>query len=122
VIVDGHVYIVRTTLTKPPKDKIVVCICATNNLFFWINTNPQTHGIGQLQVKSTDHGALTRDCYLDTSRATTFLPLELQGAQGRGTISKALATRIVDYLNNSPPKTLAPKHLQLAITNLSPLM
>lgn len=122
MIVAGHVYIVRTTLTKPPKDKIVVCICAADNLFFWINTMPRAHGVGQLKLQPSDHAALSRECYLDTSRATTFIAPELQGAQSRGLISKGLATRIVDYLANSPPKTLAPRHLQVAITNLSAIV
>jgi hypothetical protein len=118
----GHVYVVYTTLSRPPKDKLTVCICAAESLFFWINTKPQSHGNGQLELHQTDHGALTHDCYLDCSRVTTFSAHELQTARNRGPISCDLAQRIVAYLNNAPPKTLAPKHLRLAIANLSTLV
>jgi hypothetical protein len=115
----GHVYIVRTTLTNPPKDKLTICICGSESLFFWINTEARRHGIGQLPLKSHDHDALSRDCYLDCSRVTTFLRHELKAAKHRGPISRELAARIVEFLMNAPPKTLPPRHLKLAIDNLS---
>lgn len=118
----GHVYVVFTTLARPPKDKITLCICAADNLFFWINTEPQRHGVGQLPLAATDHSALSRDCHLDCSRVTTFLPPELDAAQARGTISVKLAERIVDFLATDPPKTLSPKHVRLAIDSLSTLI
>ena len=119
----GHVYVVLTTLSRPPKDKITLCICAASNLFFWINTRPRPHGIGQVALRADDHRqALTHDCYLDCSRVTTFLPDELEAARHRGAISPALAARIVETLSREPPKTLAPRHLKLAIANLSSLL
>lgn len=117
----GHVYIIYTTLTRPPKDKIALCICAIENLFFWINTDPQRHGIGQLPLRAADHDALTRDCFLDCSRVTTFSQSELGGAKTRGAISTELAKRIVELLRNNPPKTLPPRFLKLAIDNLATL-
>jgi hypothetical protein len=77
----GHVYVVFTTLTKPPKDKIVLCICDEKNLFVWFNTKAQRHGAGQLKCAAGDHTALTRDCYLDLSRVTTFQPHEIANAK-----------------------------------------
>ena len=117
----GHVYIVNTSLVTPPKDKITICLCASENLFFWINTDPRPHNIGQLKLKKDDHAALSHDCHLDCSRVTTFPPAELATAKHRGIISPELAAQIVDYLTKHPPKTLAPKHLSLAISNLSSL-
>ena len=114
----GHVYVVRTTLTRPPKDKITICICAAENLFFWINTDPRPHGVGQLQLVASDHDALTHECYLDCSRVTTFSEAEMAAAGRRGGISKDLAGRIATYLAESPPKTLPGKHLRIAIDNL----
>jgi hypothetical protein len=45
----------------------------------------------------------------------------LASALRRGPISKALAARIVEFLEETPPKTLPGKHLKLIITNLSKL-
>lgn len=120
-MIAGHVYVIYTVLARPPKDKLTICICATENLFFWINTNSQRHGVGQLPLVAADHGALTHDCFLDCSRVTTFSQHELDDAQNRGTISAALAKRIVESLENEPPKTLPPRFLKLAIDNLAPL-
>jgi hypothetical protein len=116
----GHVYIVYTVLAKPPKNKIVICVCATGNLFLWINTKPSSHEVGQFALTATDHTALTHDCFLDCSRVTTFTG-ELDFALPRGPISKALAARVVEFLEEAPPKTLPGKHLKLIMTNLSKL-
>ena len=118
----GHVYVVNTTLARPTKDKITVCICAISDLFFWINTDARSHGVGQFSLTAEDHQSLTRACYLDCSRATTFLPNELRAAQDRGPLSSDLAARIVKFLTDSPPKTLAPRYLKLAIENLASLV
>lgn len=121
-MVVGRVYVIYTTLARPrPKDKIVLCICAAADLFFWINTDPARHGIGQLPLVATDHPALTHDCHLDCSRVTTFPPRELEAAEPRAPISKALARRIVAELQANPPKTLPATQLALAIANLSQL-
>ena len=118
-MIAGHV--IHTALARPPKDKLTVCICAAENLFFWINTKPQRHGVGQLALAAADHGALSHDCFLDCSRVTTFSRDELDKARHRGAISAALAQRIVEFLENHPPKTLPPRFLKLAMANLSPL-
>lgn len=118
----GHVYVVYTTLTRPPKDKIAICVCGVSDLFLWINTKPRSHGIGQFRLRPSDHPeALTHECNLDCSQVTTFLPHELRASQHRGLISKDLARRIVQFLTDSPPKTLAPRHLKLIVENLSDL-
>lgn len=106
----GHVYVVHTTLARPPKDKLAVCICASEFLFFWINTKARSDGIGQLQLEAGDHAALNHKCYLDCSRVTTFPPVELRAAHHRGPISAALAERIIQSLTDFPPKTLAPRY------------
>jgi hypothetical protein len=64
---------------------------------------------------------LTRDCFLDCSRVTTFSQDELKSAQLRGTISSDLARRIVEFLERDPPKTLPPRYIKLAIDNIEPL-
>jgi hypothetical protein len=117
----GDVCVVRTTLARTPKDKLAICICGTDSLFFWINTEARRDGIGQLALQAADHIALSHDCYLDCSRVTTFLAHELRAAQHRGPISEELADRIVEFLISERPKTLAPRFLKLAIENLSAL-
>lgn len=122
MIIAGHVYVVYTTLTRPPKDKITVCVCAADNLFFWVNTEPRRGGIGQIALTATDHQALTRNCFLDCSRVTTFLQSELDAAQPRGPVSSQLAQRIVDYLRESPPKTLPTRYLKIAIATMEAII
>jgi hypothetical protein len=85
------------------------------------HTKPNAHGIGQLACTAGDHQALAHQCYLDLSRPTTFLPLELQNAQDRGIVSHQFATRIVGALN-AGVKTLVPRHATLAVKNLSTLI
>ena len=81
----GHVYLVYTVLTKPPKEKIVICVCAAEALFLWINSKSRPHDVGQLSLTATDHAALKHDCFLDCSRVTTFTA-ELATARHRGPI------------------------------------
>lgn len=113
----GHVYVVKTTLTKPPKEKIVICICNVDNLFFWFNTKSQHHGIGQLPCCADDHSALSHDCFLDISRVTTFLPAEIEAAQDRGALSAEFKQKVQTLLSDGIA-TLAPKFLDLAKRNL----
>jgi len=117
----GHVYVIYTALARPQKDKITLCICAAEHLFFWINTNPQRHGFGQLPLTAADHDALSHDCFLDCSRVTTFAQHELHAAKHRGAISADFARRVVEFLQDDPPKTLPPRFVKLAVANLKSL-
>lgn len=117
----GHLYIVTTTLVDPPKDKLVICVCAERNWFVWINTLPRYHGVAQLPLRENDHPALARDCHLDCSRITTFRDVELQQARDRGPISTVLANSIVEFLGNSAPKTLPESQRLAIIANLTGL-
>ena len=118
----GRVYVVHATLAKPPKHKITLCMCSAANLFFWINTKSQDHGVGQFPLEAVDHTALTHTCFLDCSRVTTFPQRELDAAQERDAISADLAKRIVEFLQTEPPKTLPPRFVNLAVANLSALV
>jgi hypothetical protein len=116
----GHVYVVFTTLTKPePKEKIVLCVCEVNNLFVWFNTEAQRHGCGQLKCTLGDHpAALTRDCYLDLSRVTTFRPTEIANAKPRGPISDDLKKKVCSVVEAGIP-TLLPLYAKLILKNFS---
>lgn len=118
----GHLYVVFTTLTRPPKDKLAICICPSSNLFIWINSDPRHHGVAQMPLAATDHDALTKACYLDCSRVTTFLPGELAAAKDRGLISPALAASIVGFITQNKPKTLPQVQFDLIVGNLSTLI
>ena len=114
----GHLYVVSTTLTRPPKDKLAICVCNERNLFVWINTNPRPHGVGQFKIDGNSHGALNHESHLDCSRLTTFLPAELHAAQDRGPISPELASAIVEWLEAERPITLTDGHYKLLLDNL----
>lgn len=118
-MITGHVYVIYTALARPPKDKLTVCICGNEKMFFWVNSDPRRHGVGQFALAAADHSNLTHDCFLDCSRVTTFSQHELDGAQHRGPISADLAQRLVEFLDRNPPKTLTPRFLKLAIDNLA---
>lgn len=105
-----------------PKGKIALCICAAENLFFWINSNRQRHAVGQILLMANEHGALSHDCFLDCSRVTTFRPDELSNARDRGPISVDLALGVVTMLRDHPPKTLSNRYAGIAIENLSALI
>jgi hypothetical protein len=115
----GHIYVIDTALARPPKEKITVCICTADYLFFWINTKPARHGDGQLPLSKGEHFYLTHDCYLDCSRVTSFPPDELDAAKPIGPISKEMARRIINLLTNDPPKTLPKRYADRAIANLA---
>jgi len=119
----GHVYIVNTILSRPKKDKITLCVCAADNLFMWLNTEPRARGVGQFKLQSDDHTALSHDCYLDCSRVTTFPQSELNNSIERDVISPQLAKRIVSFLEDpsTSPKTLHKLHIDLIIKNLGAL-
>lgn len=115
----GGVYIVHTAMTRPPKDKIVLCIAVTPELFFWFNTAARHHGHGQLPVSPAEHPeVLTRDCHLDLSRVTTFSPLELSARRPQGVIRADLARRIVAMLQ-AGVKTLPKRQGEIAAANLA---
>jgi hypothetical protein len=114
----GHVYVVFTTLTKPPKEKIVLCICEERNLFVWFNTELQRHGVGQLKCASGDHRALTHDCYLDLSRVTTFSAAQIADAKPRGPISDEIKKKVCDMVEAGIP-TLIPLFAKTILKNFA---
>lgn len=91
----GHVYIVQTVLTKPPKAKFAVCVCAENGFFVWINSNPKPHGKDQMALDAGCHELVTKDCFLDLSRVVQHPTFELDDAKEFPRISANLANDIV---------------------------
>jgi hypothetical protein len=106
-------------LTRPPKDKIVLCVSVDPGPYFlWFNTLPRPHGDGQLAIAETEHSAISRDCYLDCSRMTTFSPIELATAAARDLASPGMLGKVLGFLEREPPRALPGRHRALIIEAL----
>lgn len=113
-----HVCVYFCRWIKNPHDKIALCICDKKNFFFWFNSEAAFHGQGQLPISAGEHGAITKDCFLDLSGVKGISETELASAKDRGPISDALSARIIQMLKD-PIDTLSEVHKTLALTNLA---
>jgi hypothetical protein len=91
----GDVYRIRTTLTDPPKQKIVLHVGTATNLFLWFNTDARKRP-AQMAVAQQEAPGITHNCYLDCGRVTTFPQRELDGAEHCGHASNAFLTRVIE--------------------------
>jgi hypothetical protein len=93
----GDVVRVHTTLTAPPKDKIVLCVGVHfgNELFLWFNTDARQRP-GQMAVMRDEAPGISHDCFLDCGRVTTFPAHELVSAQYCGRAQGAFLMRVAD--------------------------
>jgi hypothetical protein len=73
----GHVYLVFTALTNPPKKKFALCISAEREWFVWFNTKPRQRGDDQLLCRAGCHELIEHDSYLDLSRVVKHSATEL---------------------------------------------
>lgn len=89
----GRIYRIKTVLTKPPKEKIVLYV--GNDLFFWFNTDARQRP-GQMEVNPGDCPAITHKCYLDCGRVTTFSDREVQASIVCGDVDAAFIKRVVE--------------------------
>jgi len=71
----GDVLRISTVLTKPPKPKIVLCVGV--DLFLWFNTDARRGRPAQMPVSRNEAPGITRDCFLDCGRVTSFFPNEI---------------------------------------------
>ncbi len=94
----GHVYIVNTVLTKPPKAKFALCVCVAHGFFVWINTNAARHGKDQLDLPAGSHPLVRHDSFLDLSRVVVHPNMELEEAREFPCISRDLRDRIIDAI------------------------
>lgn len=91
----GHVYIVDTVLTKPPKAKFAICVCVEDGYFVWINSEARQHGNDQLLLTAGCHPLIRHDSYLDLSRVVAHPTYELEDAREFPCISRDLCSQIV---------------------------
>lgn len=95
----GHIYIVNTVLTKPPKPKFALCVCVNNGFFCWINSLAKSHGKDQLALHAGCHELVTKDCFLDLSRVVKHPGFEMEDAKEFSRISTEFASRIVTRID-----------------------
>lgn len=108
----GHIYIVDTVLTKPPKEKFAICICVNPDYFLWINSESRSHGQDQLPLKEGSHRLITHDSYLDLSRIVAHSAAELEDAREFERISQTFARQIVHAID-AGLEVLPDRHAQM---------
>jgi hypothetical protein len=90
----GDVFRVHTTLTSPPKKKIVLHV--GGGLFLWFNSDPRRSRPAQMQVGSGEVPGISHACFLDCGRVTVFTALELQEAEYCGHASDVFMLRVAE--------------------------
>ena len=93
----GHIYIVFTALTNPPKEKFALCISAEREWFVWFNTNPRQRGDDQLLCRAGCHELIEHDSYLDLSRVVKHSQTEIDAGKEFARISIALRDHILAF-------------------------
>lgn len=116
--VAGNLYWITYNYINPIHEKISLCICPNQPLFFWINSNARFHGVGQLLIKKDICPFLQYDSYLDLSSVKTGSVSEMSTARNEGAMSTDMKKLVVAQLANSN-QLLADSHRLLAIANLS---
>jgi hypothetical protein len=116
----GHVYIVETALTKPPKAKFAICVCVAEGFFVWINTEARQGGRDQLAVVAGCHELVRHDSFLDLSRVVKHQTWELEDAREFPCISAEMARAIIDRVEQGLD-LLPPRHAAIITSNLRAL-
>jgi hypothetical protein len=91
----GGVYRIRTVLTKPPKEKVVLYV--GNDYFLWFNTEARQRP-GQLAVKRGECPEIVHACFLDCGRVTVFSEIELAAAKACGDANIEFITKVVEEI------------------------
>jgi hypothetical protein len=114
----GRIYIIFSPYTKPPKEKICLCVCDVKPLFFFINTKPSFIAGASVQIDPSDSASLTHVSHVDLSNVVTFQPTEIAAAQARDLLSEPATLRIIAALQVGI-KTLPPAQANRAIETLT---
>jgi hypothetical protein len=114
----GNIYWITYDYIQPIHEKISLCICPERPLFFWINSQPRLHGIGQLLLSEVVCPQLTHDSYLDLSGVKTGSEFEMETARDDGPMSDDMKTLVLLELS-SPIRLLPEIHRALALANLA---
>jgi hypothetical protein len=114
----GHIYWITFGYITPPHEKISLCVCPDRPLFFWVNTAPKPHGIGQLLISQAICDQLNYDSYLDLSGLKTGSAPDLATARYGAPMSNAMKAIVLAALAQ-PIRLLPDAHRDLAATNLA---
>jgi hypothetical protein len=114
----GHIYWITFHYIQPPHEKISVCVCPDRPLFFWINTNPKPHGVGQLLVQPGDCDQLRHESYIDLSGLKTGSEFDLNSARYGAPLSERMRAALLSALAQPIP-LLPDVHRNLALANLA---
>lgn len=119
MLIRGNVYVVYCNYIKPPHDKICLCFCEVDRLFFFINSQPRFIADAQvlIEVKDAASGVLSYDSYIDLSGPKTFSDTEVARGHDRGPLSADAIKRIRSCLQNGA-STLTARYKALALANL----
>lgn len=116
----GHIYIVRTVLSRPPKKKFALCVCIAPDYFIWINTSARFDGHDQLKLDAGCHELVVHDSHLDLSRVIVHSTQELEDANEFPCISQELRDQILQRLDDGlrllPPRQA--KHIRESLAAL----
>ena len=94
-----HLYYIYCSYLPEPHEKISVCVCADTPLFFWINSEPAFHGVGQVPVPlAMAPGVLKHDSFADLSGVKMFAEKDLKRARPFGVISNELRQLLLGAL------------------------
>lgn len=90
----GDVFHYHSRVTRPPKDKFIICVCPEELLFFFINSHPPVSEDAGVEIAPSELPCLSRVSYVDTSMMIMVYPDELDERSARGRISSPLRRRI----------------------------
>jgi len=117
ILTIGNIYVIYCSWINPPHDKICLCICDARRWFFWFNTKPSFHNIGQFKIQANAHPAISHECFLDLSSIKTASAAEITNSVDRGPISPFLRDIIKAELS-TPIKRLPEAHRLHALSVL----
>lgn len=114
----SNLYYIWCSYIEPQHEKISICACPEAPYFFWVNTDPRSHGIGQVPWPSGITNGVVCDCYADLSCFKMFAPKDIAKARDMGPLSEPAKALILAELA-TPIATLAEAYRQLALRNLT---
>jgi hypothetical protein len=114
----GHLYYIWCSFIEPQHEKISICFCADAPFFFWVNSQPRMHGVGQVPLAAGITNGIEKGSYVDLSGVKMFAEKDLAKARDFGPIEPVAKALILAELS-APIPTLADLYRELALANLS---
>ena len=105
----GDVLIIFDRLTRPPKQKLHLCICEASSFFLRINSGPRWKP--NLPLRAAENDFLHHDSYLELRSLLHHPRADVEAAQHIGCLTDAMARRVVEAAERAD--TLPPGHKRL---------